>query len=252
MQKIAMTPPEHPTNEFGSNYSDWKGWGGQSFGTLTKHQAALFRRELSRIRKESALRSANVLELGFGNGTFLRFCRENNIKITGTEVSESLISIARSQGYNAIHAVDLQHLPERSFDLIVGFDVLEHIPSTEIEQFLRVISSKLADDGLILLRFPNADTWLGNQNFYGDPTHVVPIGNLKIDYFCKRCQLKLKHYWPEVRLGFDGGLLKGAHRLLAGPIISFLGFMIKILYFPRSRMVFTTANVVAIIEKDVN
>ena len=81
--------------------------------------------------------------------------------------------------------------PDGSFDLIVAFDVFEHIDPHESIGFLRTLTSKLADGGALLLRFPNVDTWIGNPFQYGDVTHVNAIGALKMQYYAKEAGLAI-------------------------------------------------------------
>jgi 2-polyprenyl-3-methyl-5-hydroxy-6-metoxy-1,4-benzoquinol methylase len=230
---------------FGDTYSSWKGWGDDNFGTLTLRDRATYRRELKGLLRTEAAAPPKVLEVGFGQGSFLAFCREQGWEVAGTEASEPLVAAGLKQGFVVKKAQDMRELPDAAFDLIAGFDVIEHVPQAEMLAFLGALRRKLKPGGTILLRFPNADSWLGNQNFNGDPTHVTAMGHFKLEYFCQRAGLHIEHFGPEARLGFDGGVAKGIHALVAGPIVGLFGWVVKALYFPRSRMVLTSANVVA-------
>lgn len=230
---------------FGSSYSSWKGWESKKFGEITERDRAIYARELRAVRKTMSVDIQNVLEIGFGQGSFMAYCREQGWQATGTEASEPLVKAAVEAGFIVKLASDANNFPDVAFDLIAGFDVIEHIPQSEMLPFLTLLRQKLKPGGTILLRFPNADSWLGNQNFNGDPTHVTAMGHFKLEYFCRRAGLEIVSFRPEARLGFDGGLAKGVHALVAGPIIAFMGWITKAIYFPRSRMVLTSANVVA-------
>jgi SAM-dependent methyltransferase len=230
---------------FGETYSSWKGWDEDSFGTITPRDRATYRRELRFLGRSTPPSAMRILEVGFGQGSFLSFCREQGWDVSGTEASEPLVAAARKHGFAVNHAQNLGAFPDAAFDLIAGFDVIEHVPQAEMLAFLSMLRRKLKPGGTILLRFPNADSWLGNQNFNGDPTHVTAMGHFKLEYFCQRVGLDIMHFGPEARLGFDGGLAKGIHALIAGPVVALLGWVVKALYFPRSRMVLTSANVVA-------
>jgi 2-polyprenyl-3-methyl-5-hydroxy-6-metoxy-1,4-benzoquinol methylase len=233
---------------FGSSYSSWKGWEFDSFGQMSGRDRATYDRELRAVRKIMSEEIRCVLEIGFGQGSFLAYCREQGWQATGTEASEPLVKAAEQAGFPVSLASDAVKLPDAAFDLIAGFDVIEHIPQSEMLPFLALLRQKLKPGGTIFLRFPNADSWLGNQNFNGDPTHVTAMGHFKLEYFCQRAGLEIVSFGPEARLGFDGGLAKGIHGLIAGPIISILGWITKAIYFPRSRMVLTSANVVACLQ----
>lgn len=239
----AILPVED--NAFGQTYSSWKGWSLDNFGVLTARDRATYRRELLGILETKRSSPLKVLEVGFGQGSFLTYCVEQGWEVAGTEISEPLVDAAQKHGFAVKMAQDADFFPEAAFDLIVGFDVIEHIPQTEMLAFLDLLRRKLKHSGTILLRFPNSDCWLGNQNFNGDPTHVTAMGHFKLKYFCQRSALEVIHFGPEARLGFDGGFAKGIHALVAGPIITLLGWIVKALYFPGSQMVLTSANVVA-------
>jgi SAM-dependent methyltransferase len=234
---------------FGTVYSDWKGWNAAGFGHLESRYRANYRREIDAMVKFCNLQISDVLEIGFGNGGFLTFCKEAGWRVAGTEISMPLVEAAKAKGFEVVHASDLDHFPNQRNDLIAAFDVIEHIPEDQVLGFLITIKKKLKPNGVLLLRFPNSDCWLGNQNFNGDPTHVTAMGHFKLEYFCQRAGLDLVKFCPEQRLGFDVGFGKGLHALIAGPIISLIGFVIRILYFPRSRIVLTTHNVIAYVKR---
>lgn len=245
-----MADAQASSTDFGSSYTDWKGWGEVGFGSLSSRDRATFKREIDRLDRAVRDRIANVLEIGFGQGAFLAYCRERGWQVTGTEASAELVGVGQAAGYAVLDATALAELPSRSFDLITGFDVIEHIPQAKMIEFMAQLRRLVKPDGAILLRFPNADSWLGNQNFNGDPTHVTAMGHFKLAYFCEQTGLHIAEFYPEVRLGFDGGLAKGIHAMLAGPVVGLIGCVVKSLYFPRSRMVLTSANVVAHLRPD--
>ena len=61
---------------------------------------------------------------------------------------------------------DMAELPEASYDLILMFDVLEHLP--EPESVLKDLHSKLKPGGLLALIIPyRQSTWGWDDDFYG-------------------------------------------------------------------------------------
>ena len=73
-------------------YTQWKGWRGE-FAT-TDREARYYAAELADV----ALAGRRVLELGFGNGNFLAWAREQGAQVTGTEVLLEFIGEADGTG----------------------------------------------------------------------------------------------------------------------------------------------------------
>jgi len=97
-----------------------------------------------------------VLDIGCGNGRFLELIGDKNTKYSGIDSSESFIKQAReTYGHfgEFIHG-DALSLPyeDNSFDTIVSFGVLHHIPSKKLrKQFLSEAKRVLKKDGLMIL-----------------------------------------------------------------------------------------------------
>lgn len=205
---MPSAPPQSTQLEYGDSYIAWKGLSREGFGELSPRDRALFDREMRALLGTRIDEKLRVLELGFGVGAFLAYARGRGWDAIGTEVADELVKSAHENGFDAVHADDLAKLPAGQFDMIAGFDVIEHIPQAAIIPLFRQLRALLRPGGAIFLRFPNADSWLGNQNFCGDPTHVTQMGHFKLDYFCQRSGLSIAALRREARLGFDGGMAK--------------------------------------------
>jgi SAM-dependent methyltransferase len=230
-------------------YSKWKGWGavGQ-FGHLSPGESQYFGKELRDVRRHGRP-IHDVLEVGFGNGAFLSYCRERGWNVSGTELGPDMVSAGREAGFNVFPADELARVPEKSVDLVAAFDVLEHIPSDEIVSFLIELSTKLRDGGMMLFRFPNADSWLGNAMQNGDPTHVSAIGYLKMAYFALQANLDIVKFRGATRHGFATSFVNGVYSLVAGPIIAVIALLKRMLYFPGIPVVLSTSNVICVVRR---
>lgn len=234
---------ESPQN---AAYVEWKGWVTEvPFGHLSRGDIAYFGKELRGVGGESSP-IHDVLEVGFGNGTFLEYCRSRGWSVTGTELEPELVAAAKNTGFDAYLAGDLDKIPDASFDLIVAFDVLEHIPQADIVDLLSILSAKLRKNGAMVLRFPNADSWLGNPLQFGDPTHVTAIGYLKMTNFALRAKLDIVAFRPTARRGFSTSFAHGMYSVLVGPVISAIAFVRRMLYFPDIPIVLSTSNVICV------
>jgi cyclopropane fatty-acyl-phospholipid synthase-like methyltransferase len=133
--------------------------------------SALYRRLLP------ARRDARILEIGCGSGSFLHFLKaEGYVDITGIDVSEEQVAVARSAGVGDIEAADaLPYLDDHpaAYDLIVAFDVIEHFSKDEALRFLDGVHNALRSGGVVLLRTPNADSPFHSWIRYADFTHEL-------------------------------------------------------------------------------
>ncbi|MHC5795224.1 class I SAM-dependent methyltransferase [Lacisediminihabitans sp. FW035] len=232
-----------------SDYVEWKGWVDQTpFGHLSAGEAAYFSSELKGVHvKPDGIR--DVLEIGYGNGSFLAYCRSMGWNITGTELDAGLVKAATDSGYEVFAADQMAQLAGRSFDLIAVFDVLEHIPQEAIPAFLIELTRALREGGRILFRFPNADSWLGNPLQNGDPTHVTAIGYLKMTFFALQSGLEVVSFRGARRHSFATSFANGIYALVAGPIIGVSAGIKRALYFPGLPVVLSTSNVVCVVRR---
>jgi len=98
----------------------------------------------------------SILDLGCGNGRFLELIGDKKINYSGIDSSESFIKEAKEtygQLGKFIHG-DALSLPykDNSFETIVSFGVLHHIPSKKLRiQFLREAHRVMKKDGLLIL-----------------------------------------------------------------------------------------------------
>jgi len=227
-------------------YLQWKNWSKESFGQMRKGDFAYFDSELGSILRQCQVH--RVLEIGFGEGTFLGFCKAKGFKVTGVELSQSLIAVAQSAGYEVVHSDNMQTLSAGEFDLVVAFDVIEHIEGDQILDFFRALAGLMSANGRILVRFPNADSWLGNVNQNGDITHVAAVGYQKLVYIAQQTGLQIEEFRAERRRGFASGLIFGLHMLVSEPLRRIIALGLRAVYFPKVPIVLTSSNVVAILK----
>ncbi|MES2546343.1 MAG: class I SAM-dependent methyltransferase [Pseudomonadota bacterium] len=183
---------------YGEDYLSWKDWGSSSFGKLSAMDCKYFSCEIDRA-KRSFDANSTVLEIGFGNGSFLQFAKTKGWEISGTELNENLVKIAAENQFNVFHTENLTAFENTSYDLVVAFDVLEHIPQDKILLFLSEIKRILKPNGCFIARFPNGDSPFGLSHQNGDVTHVTFIGSGKIKYFVSKLDVELVTVGGEAR-----------------------------------------------------
>ncbi|OHA85037.1 MAG: hypothetical protein A2481_01975 [Candidatus Yonathbacteria bacterium RIFOXYC2_FULL_47_9] len=101
---------------------------------------------------------SRLLDIGCGNGRFLGALEGKALNYTGIDFSEGLIGVARecyrerAQTTFVVGDALALPFPDRSFDNVVSFAVLHHIPSRAYRvQFLREAARVVKPGGLIVV-----------------------------------------------------------------------------------------------------
>lgn len=122
------------------------------------------------------LKSKRILDVGCGNGYFLAAAQEKCDHCYGTEFSPRLREFAIQKTGLPVFDNAPGDLPERDFDIITLFDVIEHI--AEPVPFMNRVTELLKPGGCILIFTPNFDSFsirvMGEHSSIVDPTeHLV-------------------------------------------------------------------------------
>lgn len=111
------------------------------------------------ITEEEGLNDqSQVIEIASNDGYLLQFFKEKNIPTLGIEPSGNVAEIAKSKGietivefFGAELATDLKN-NNRTADLIVGNNVLAHVP--DLNGFVEGVNILLKEDGIATFEFP--------------------------------------------------------------------------------------------------
>ncbi len=109
-----------------------------------------------RLKKLLLYRSKNrLLDIGTGYGQFLHHARPFFSEVTGTEVSESAVALAKEKyGLNLLAGqVAELDLPPQYFDTITLFHVLEHVPDPA--KLISRCHTMLRPQGIVIIAVPN-------------------------------------------------------------------------------------------------
>ena len=164
-----MIAPARPPAVDYAGYAEWKSWDAVGFMAPAPHERSYYAAEL----RGHAIAGKPVLELGFGNGGFLAWAKEQGAIVHGTELQPELAARGATAGI-VVEPEDIAALlPAASakFALVAAFDVFEHIDVAALPGLLATIAGLLEDGGLLIARYPNGQSPFGRVYQHGDLTH---------------------------------------------------------------------------------
>lgn len=128
------------------------------------------------VRKENKL-----LEIGCGQGDFLKKLRDNGIMVTGIEFNEEAIRKSKEKGLE-IYKETIQEYSKNNkekYDMVCSFQVMEHIPN--IGEAVQASLEVLKPGGKLIISVPNNDSFIkkDNLNLLNTPPHHVGRWNEK-------------------------------------------------------------------------
>lgn len=185
---------------YGSGYQAWKKWDDLFVCDATERR--YFDNEFTGIE----LAGKWVLEIGFGNGSFLRWAKDRQATAVGCELIEPLCAAGKAQGYDTRYG-DIRETirpGQESFDLVVAFDVLEHIPPVELVDFVKFIRSVMNPGARFLVRVPNGQSPFGLINQYGDMTHINILSKGRFEQLAPMVSLDMLYCRNAFRVGMSG------------------------------------------------
>jgi 2-polyprenyl-3-methyl-5-hydroxy-6-metoxy-1,4-benzoquinol methylase len=171
-----MSKPAVDSPDLYGGYARWKQWEGDF--SASDRDARNFAAEFAGIE----LTGKRVLEIGFGNGSFLAWARARGAMIGGTEIEENMLARARDKGFETLPS-ELGSLAAsgRRFDIVVAFDVFEHWDKPTLITNLKHLAAVLDAGGLLVARFPNGHSPFGRVYQHGDLTHLTALSKYSLE-----------------------------------------------------------------------
>jgi 2-polyprenyl-3-methyl-5-hydroxy-6-metoxy-1,4-benzoquinol methylase len=123
------------------------------------------------ILKKLIMKCANILDTGCGSGIPIdKYLLEQGFCVTGIDISREQIKLAKknlSQGNFLVKDMAEVDFPANSFDAIVSFYSIFHIPREEHPALLKKLYNLMKPDGYLLITMGSGD-WEGTaENFHG-------------------------------------------------------------------------------------
>jgi len=115
-----------------------------------------------------------LLDVGCGIGMFLDQARFLGFEVTGLDFDKAALEMAKKRyGLSDLHAMDLLQFgkvfPDRRFDIITMFEVLEHLDNPG--QTLQQARDMLRLGGWLVLSVPNRNKWFPGRDLADYPPH---------------------------------------------------------------------------------
>lgn len=230
-----------------NDYLSFKKWTVNNFGEL-KDSAKRYHSKLINKSKRKFQEGSVVLEIGFGNGTFLEFARQKKWKVCGTEIEKDLVKIATKKGFYARRTNNLDDFESSRFDLVIALDVLEHIQQDKLINFLSQVKRVLKKDGIFIARFPNGDSPLGLGIFNGDMTHVTAIGLGKVKHIVSELGVQLVFAGGDIELIIRSNPITTVRNIISFFIKKLFDFFVNFVFHRKN---YSASNLVMVFKKNL-
>lgn len=101
-----------------------------------------------------------ILDIGCAYGYFLKLCEDNGCKTYGIDISKYAIKKAKKITKAKLYCYDVNNglffFKKNTFDLIIMFDVIEHLDSPF--KILKEVKRVLKKNGIIIITTPNINS----------------------------------------------------------------------------------------------
>jgi 2-polyprenyl-3-methyl-5-hydroxy-6-metoxy-1,4-benzoquinol methylase len=120
--------------------------------------------------------AGRIVDLGCGSGRIIYSLNKLGYQnVSGVDISESQLKLARqiSSDVSNQNVVDYLKNKAGSFDLVLAFDLIEHLDKEDVLGFLQGCYACLNKGGRLVVQTPNAKSPFFGSVRYGDFTHEV-------------------------------------------------------------------------------
>ncbi|MBX3010553.1 MAG: methyltransferase domain-containing protein [Caldilineaceae bacterium] len=127
-----------------------------------------------------------VLDIGCGNGEFLRLLQEAGHEAVGVDIDPAMVAQCQAQGLTAYTADVLIWLPTQAgqYDAIFSSNVIEHLDAKTVLAVVEQAYQALRPGGFLLLGTPNPESAIVQfHEYWRDPTHVRLYSRQLLEFF---------------------------------------------------------------------
>jgi len=143
---------------------------------------------VARLKKVSSLKGSNILDIGCGYGALSHVLTKEGARCTGTEIDKNALSFAKRFSSTILKKSrprllrvrgELLPFKNNSFDIVVLFDVIEHVgkPSIVLKESQRVLKK----NGILYVEFTPYYSLVGHHlyDYAKWPIHILPKKMIK-------------------------------------------------------------------------
>lgn len=121
---------------------------------------------------------SKIVELGCGSGALLYFAKKAGYQnVFGCDVSQEQVELSKKLGLTEVGMQDamsaIHSFADQSIDVVVSFDVIEHMTKTESLALSREVFRALKPNGKWIVHTVNAESPFFGRIRYGDLTHEM-------------------------------------------------------------------------------
>jgi len=123
-------------------------------------------------------------------------------KFLESKLVKNSIVWGKKRGFNVFLGYLTDDLTEldTEFDAVIAFDVLEHIPKENLEDYFRAINRHLKVGGRVIVRFPNGDSPFGRHPQYGDYTHKTVLTGRLLEQVVIKVGFSMEGSYNSIRI----------------------------------------------------
>ena len=136
-------------------------------GGFSKTMVELRRYQYRNLIKNYDLEGKKFIEVGCGQGEFLKVLSEFPVEAHGIEHDAHLVELARAQGLNVTQGfteTEDTRFPDGLYDAFLSFNFLEHQPDPGT--MLQAIYRNLEDDAVGLITVPSFEYIMDHSSYY--------------------------------------------------------------------------------------
>lgn len=119
----------------------------------------------------------HVLEIGCGDGKFMRLLKPYVATVEGLELSPPQVELLRAEGFICYDVMIDEMDPPRKYDVICMFALLEHVPN--VKKFLATLKTYMHEKTEVFIEVPNLNDPIVKgfkieqyREFYYRPVHL--------------------------------------------------------------------------------